>query len=148
MRRRCGSVSCSPSGAQTGGRLDPECNPVPGITPAAKQQGQHVAATIRALLAANRQDMPFRYRYAGSLATIGKHLALIDFGRIKLRGTLAWWITGIAHIYFLIGGRNRLGGPLCWLWIHTRDQRSSRLITQESAASERKRSNDHPRDTK
>ena len=51
---------------------------------------------------------PFRYKHAGSLAQIGKKQAVIDFGRIKLRGTLAWWIWGIAHIYFLIGLRNRL----------------------------------------
>ena len=51
---------------------------------------------------------PFRYKHAGSLAQIGKRKAVIDFGRIKLRGTIAWWIWGIAHIYFLIGLRNRL----------------------------------------
>jgi NADH dehydrogenase len=113
---------------------DPAGNPVPGIAPAAKQQGKHVAATIRAGLAGNHQDTPFRYRHAGSLATIGKRLAVIDFGRIKLRGALAWWIWGLAHIYFLIGVRNRLSVALSWLWIHTRDQRSSRLITQGSAA--------------
>jgi NADH dehydrogenase len=73
---------------------------------------------------------PFRYRHAGSLATIGKGAAVIDFGRFKLRGTLAWWIWGIAHIYFLIGLRNRLSVALNWLWIHARDQRSARLITQ------------------
>ncbi|MBS4005558.1 MAG: NAD(P)/FAD-dependent oxidoreductase [Afipia sp.] len=113
---------------------DPEGKPVPGIAPAAKQQGKHVAATIRARLAGNHHDGPFRYRHAGSLATIGKRLAVIDFGRIKLRGALAWWIWGLAHIYFLIGVRNRLSVALSWLWIHTRDQRSSRLITQGSAA--------------
>ncbi|CAH1658913.1 NADH dehydrogenase [Hyphomicrobiales bacterium] len=109
-------------------------NPVPGIAPAAKQQGKHVAATIRARLAGSHQGSPFRYRHAGSLATIGKRLAVIDFGRVKLRGALAWWIWGLAHIYFLIGVRNRLSVALSWLWIHTRDQRSSRLITQGSAA--------------
>lgn len=113
---------------------DPAGNSVPGIAPAAKQQGKHVAATIRARLAGDHHDAPFRYRHAGSLATIGKRLAVIDFGRIKLRGALAWWIWGLAHIYFLIGVRNRLSVALSWLWIHTRDQRSSRLITQGSAA--------------
>lgn len=113
---------------------DPAGKPVPGIAPAAKQQGKHVATTIRARLADNHQDAPFRYRHAGSLATIGKRLAVIDFGRIKLRGALAWWIWGLAHIYFLIGVRNRLSVALSWLWIHTRDQRSSRLITQGNAA--------------
>ena len=58
---------------------------------------------------------------------------MIDFGRIKLRGTIAWWIWGIAHIYFLIGLRNRLSVALSWLWIYARDQRAARLITQGSS---------------
>ena len=59
--------------------------------------------------------------------------AVIDFGRIKLRGALAWWIWGLAHIYFLIGLRNRLSVALSWLWIYARDQRAARLITQGSS---------------
>ena len=60
-------------------------------------------------------------------------LAVIDFGKFKLRGALAWWIWGIAHIYFLIGLRHRLGVALSWLWIYARDQRAARLITQGSS---------------
>jgi len=115
---------------------DQQGKPVPGIAPAAKQQGRYVASTIRARLAGAPVMPPFRYRHAGSLATIGKRLAVIDFGWIKLRGALAWWIWGLAHIYFLIGVRNRLSVALNWLWVHTRDQRSSRLITQGSAQPE------------
>ena len=107
----------------------PDGKPVPGIAPAAKQQGRYVAAVIRARLA-RRHAPPFRYKHHGSLAQIGKQRAVIDFGWIKLSGWLAWWIWGIAHIYFLIGLRNRLSVALNWLWIHTRDQRSARLITQ------------------
>ena len=113
--------------------LDAEGRPVPGIAPAAKQQGRYVASVIRARLAGRLAPGPFRYSHAGSLATIGKRLAVIDFGRIKLRGALAWWIWGLAHIYFLIGVRNRLSVAMTWLWIHTRAQRGSRLITQGSA---------------
>lgn len=112
---------------------DPDRKPVPGIAPAAKQQGKYVADTIRARLR-NEKTTPFRYKHDGSLATIGKRLAVIDFGWIKLRGAIAWWIWGLAHFYFLIGVRNRLSVALNWLWIHTRDQRSSRLITQGNNA--------------
>jgi len=110
----------------------PDGNPVPGIAPAAKQQGRHVAAAIKARLNGGA-PAPFVYKHAGSLAQIGKKKAVIDFGRIKLRGTLAWWIWGIAHIYFLIGLRNRLSVALSWLWVHARDQRAARLITQGSS---------------
>jgi NADH dehydrogenase len=111
---------------------DANGKPVPGIAPAAKQQGRYVAALIKARVN-GRVLPPFRYKHAGSLAQIGKRKAVIDFGRIKLRGNLAWWIWGIAHIYFLIGLRNRLSVALSWLWIHARDQRAARLITQGSS---------------
>jgi NADH dehydrogenase len=110
----------------------PDGNPVPGIAPAAKQQGRYVAALIKARLDGGTRP-PFRYKHAGSLAQIGKKKAVIDFGWMKLRGHLAWWIWGIAHIYFLIGLRNRLSVALSWLWIHARDQRAARLITQGSS---------------
>jgi NADH:ubiquinone reductase (H+-translocating) len=111
---------------------DSKGNPVPGIAPAAKQQGRYVASLIRARLNGGTLP-PFKYKHAGSLAQIGKRKAVIDFGRIKLRGNLAWWIWGIAHIYFLIGLRNRLSVALNWMWIHARDQRPARLITQGSS---------------
>jgi NADH:ubiquinone reductase (H+-translocating) len=110
----------------------PDGKPVPGIAPAAKQQGRYVADSIKARLA-GEASAPFRYKHAGSLAQIGKRQAVIDFGRIKLRGTIAWWIWGIAHIYFLIGLRHRLSVAMSWLWIYTRDQRAARLITQGSS---------------
>ena len=103
---------------------------VPGIAPAAKQQGKHVAATIRARLSGDTAARPFRYKHDGDLATIGKRAAAIDFGWIRLTGWIAWWIWGLAHIYFLIGLRNRLTVSLSWLWIYTTGQRSARLITQ------------------
>ncbi len=110
----------------------PDGNPVPGIAPAAKQQGRYVADCIKARLRGAALG-PFHYKHAGSLAQIGKRQAVIDFGRFKLRGTLAWWIWGIAHIYFLIGVRNRLAVAISWLWNYARDQRSARLITQGSS---------------
>ncbi|TGT91784.1 MULTISPECIES: NAD(P)/FAD-dependent oxidoreductase [unclassified Mesorhizobium] len=110
--------------------LRPDGRPVPGVAPSAKQEGRHVAATVRARLAGDTGPRPFHYKHAGDLATIGKRAAAIDFGWIKLTGWLAWWLWGIAHIYFLIGFRNRLAVSLSWLWIYVTGQRSARLITQ------------------
>jgi NADH:ubiquinone reductase (H+-translocating) len=104
--------------------------PVPGIAPAAKQQGMHVAHTIRLRLRGDAAPRIFRYQHSGSLATIGKRAAVIDFGRIQVRGWLAWWVWGLAHIYFLIGVRNRLAVALSWLWIYATGSRSACLITQ------------------
>ena len=108
----------------------PDGKPAPGTAPAAKQEGQHVAAVIKARLRGDTATRPFRYRHQGSLAQIGKRRAVIDFGWIRLKGALAWWLWGVAHIYFLIGVRTRLSVALSWLWIHTRNQRGARLITQ------------------
>ena len=116
----------------------PDGRPVPGVAPAAKQEGAYVAKVIRARLAGESPPPAFRYRHAGDLATIGKRRAVIDFGWIQLRGALAWWLWGFAHIYFLIGVRNRLSVALNWLWIYARDQRSARLITRDGARLETK----------
>lgn len=105
--------------------------PVPGIAPAAKQQGRHVAHVIRKRLSGEYAMQPFCYRHAGSLATIGKRSAVIDLGWFRVRGWIAWWLWGLTHIYFLIGLRNRLAVALNWLWIYATGDRSARLIMQE-----------------
>jgi NADH:ubiquinone reductase (H+-translocating) len=104
--------------------------PVPGIAPAAKQQGAHVARTIKLRQQGDSRQRPFRYQHSGNLATIGKRAAVIDFGWLKMRGRLAWWVWGLAHIYFLIGVRNRLAVALSWLWIYVTGSRNACLITQ------------------
>jgi NADH dehydrogenase len=58
---------------------------------------------------------------------------VIDLGWLKLRGAPAWWLWGIAHIYFLVGVRSRLSVALNWLWVYARNQRSARLITRAEA---------------
>lgn len=103
---------------------------VPGLAPAAKQEGRYVAEAITARIASRQPQGPFRYKDAGSLATIGKRAAVADFGWIRFTGRLAWWLWGFAHIYFLIGLRHRLAVALNWLWIYFTGQRSARLITQ------------------
>ncbi len=112
-------------------------SPVPGVAPAAKQQGGYVAQVIRARLTGKAPPV-FKYRHQGSLATIGRSAAIADFGRIKLKGGLAWWIWGIAHIYFLIGTRSRFAVAWSWLWIFLSGQHSARLITQRETIADPK----------
>ena len=104
--------------------------PVPGIAPAAKQQGAYVARVIRARMSGTAAWPPFSYRHLGNLATIGRGAAVVDMGRIKLKGALAWWFWGIAHIFFLIGTRSRAAVAWNWLWTYISGQHSARLITQ------------------
>jgi NADH dehydrogenase len=103
---------------------------VPGIAPAAKQQGQYVAKSITARLKGKSNSKPFHYKHYGDLATIGKRAAVFDIGWMKAKGRLAWWLWGLAHIYFLIGVRNRIVVAMHWLWIYFKGDRGARLITQ------------------
>ncbi|MGN5374440.1 NAD(P)/FAD-dependent oxidoreductase [Sphingomonas hankookensis] len=104
--------------------------PVPGLAPAAKQQGGYVARVIRARLRGRAAPPPFRYSHQGNLATIGRNAAVIEFGSLRLTGMVAWWIWGIVHIYFLIGTRSRFAVAWSWFWAHVSGVRSARLITQ------------------
>lgn len=101
---------------------------VPGIAPAAKQMGAYAAASIRAMIA-GKETKPFRYRHQGNLATIGRKSAVIDFGKLEVRGFIAWLLWGAAHVYFLIGFRNRLMVMLHWLWAYISFRQGVRLIT-------------------
>jgi NADH dehydrogenase len=102
--------------------------PLPGMAPVAKQQGAYVARLIVAR-GGGRSLPPFRYRDFGMLATIGRSRAVAQFGRIKLSGPTAWLLWCFAHIYFLIGFRNRLVVMLSWAWNFVSFQREARLIT-------------------
>ena len=103
--------------------------PVPGIAPAAKQQGRFVANLIARKIVGRPASQAFRYRHAGHLATIGRKSAVIEFPRYKLKGRLAWWIWGIAHIYFLVGVPSPLVVSIRWLWEYVTYGRGARLIT-------------------
>ncbi|MEM1439647.1 MAG: NAD(P)/FAD-dependent oxidoreductase [Pseudomonadota bacterium] len=108
---------------------DPDGNPVPGIAPAAKQQGRYVAKLIRAEMAGHARPGPFKYKHAGNLATIGRSSAVVDLPAMRLKGALAWWIWGIAHIYFLIGVRSPILVALNWFRQYVTYGRGARLIT-------------------
>ena len=104
--------------------------PVPGIAPAAKQMGVHAAGAICARLA-GRASPPFRYRNQGLLATIGRHSAVVDLGSVRLSGLLAWWFWLLAHVYFLIGFRNRLVVLIDWADAYWTYRRGARIIVAE-----------------
>jgi NADH dehydrogenase len=109
---------------------------VPGTAPAAKQQGRHVARVIRARLGQGQAPTAFRYRDVGKLATIGRRSAVVEFGRLRLRGRLAWWLWGIAHIYFLIGLPSPFIVSFRWLWDYLTYGKGARLITGRSDTGE------------
>jgi len=106
--------------------------PVPGLAPAAKQGGAFVAKVIRSKLRGEPISHAFSYRHMGSLATIGRKSAVADFGFVRLRGAMAWWLWGIVHVLFLVGSRNRVAVVLNWIWSYVTYRASTRLITGSS----------------
>ena len=103
--------------------------PVPGVAPAAKQMGRHVARAIGARIAGHTgEGTPFRYRDFGNLATIGRMAAVVDLGRLRVSGMLAWWFWLLAHLFFLIGFRNRSVVLLNWSVAYWTHQRAARII--------------------
>jgi len=102
--------------------------PVPGLAPAAIQEGQFVAKTIRRERDGKARE-PFHYWDKGTLATIGRNAAVAKFGKIHISGFLAWLAWLFIHIYFLIGFRNRLLVFIQWFWSYATYERSARLIT-------------------
>ncbi len=112
-----------------GDTAEVEGSPLPGVAPVAKQQGAYVARVIRSRLARKPPPGPFRYHDMGMLATIGRREAVVDFGWLRLTGRVAWLIWSVAHIYYLIGFRNRLAVAIDWLWSYLTYQRGARLIT-------------------
>jgi NADH dehydrogenase len=102
---------------------------LPGVAPVAKQQGAYAARAIMAALKGRKFDRPFRYVDFGNLATIGRKAAVADFRGVHLRGFIGWLVWSAAHIYFLIGFRNRIAVTLDWLWSYLTFERGARLIT-------------------
>jgi len=101
--------------------------PVPGVAPAAKQMGRLVAHNIRARLSGSKTNA-FAYKDYGNLATIGRMAAVVDLGKLKFSGVLAWWFWLVMHVFFLIGFRNRLVVLLNWWWAYWSYQRGARII--------------------
>jgi NADH dehydrogenase len=105
---------------------------VPGVSPAAKQMGRAAAANIMRRLA-GEATRPFRYRDFGNLATIGRNAAVVDLtapvGHFKFSGYFAWLFWLFAHIYFLIGFRNRIVVLIDWASAYWSKQRYARVVT-------------------
>ncbi len=101
---------------------------VPGVAPAAIQEGRYVARAITKRLKGKRLE-PFEYRDKGSLATIGRAAGVADIGRFELSGPIAWLAWLFIHIVFLIGFRNRLLVMIQWAWSYLTYKRGARLIT-------------------
>ena len=107
--------------------------PVPGVCPAANQEGATAARNIRRLIG-HRETKAFRYLNKGDLAVIGRSRAIADFGKVRITGRPAWLLWLFVHIMYLVGFRNRISVFIQWAYSYLTFQRGVRLIT----ASERR----------
>jgi NADH dehydrogenase len=101
---------------------------VPGLAPAAIQMGRTAAANVRASVHGKARKV-FRYRDKGIMATIGKHKAVANTGKLNMTGFLAWLAWLFVHILYLVGFKNRITVFLEWAWSYTFSKRGARLIT-------------------
>ncbi|MBC7995896.1 MAG: NAD(P)/FAD-dependent oxidoreductase, partial [Rhizobacter sp.] len=111
---------------------------VPGVSPAAKQMGRLAAANLLRRLK-GEAPVAFRYRDYGNLATIGRRAAVVDlsvpvFGALRFSGFFAWLFWLFAHIYFLIGFRNRLVVMIDWAWSYFSFERHARVVAEPAWA--------------
>lgn len=113
----------------TASAKDSSGKPLPGVAPVAKQEAHYVAKTLVARIAGKSAPRPFHYKDAGNLATIGRKAAVVDFGWLRMSGFPAWLLWSCAHIFFLIGFRNRIIVSLNWLLSYFTFARGARLIT-------------------
>ena len=123
--------------ASSHGRGEPTT--VPGVSPAAKQMGRAAAANLKRRLR-GEPTRPFRYIDYGNLATIGRKAAVVDLsvprlGALRFSGLPAWLFWLFAHIYFLIGFRNRLIVMIDWAWAYWTYERHARVVAEQPAAS-------------
>ena len=110
---------------------------MPGVSPAAKQMGRATAANIVRRLA-GEPTLAFRYRDYGNLATIGRKAAIVELavpplGTLRFSGLAAWLFWLFAHIYFLIGFRNRLMVMTDWAWAYFTYQRGARVVAEPAS---------------
>jgi len=109
----------------------PDGQDVPGVAPAAKQMGAFVADVIASRARGAVPPAEFKYRHQGDVATIGRRSAVIVMPYMNLTGFTAWLVWCVAHIYFLIGARNRIAVAFKWVWDFMTFQRGARLITDQ-----------------
>ena len=100
---------------------------LPMVAPVAMQGGKWVAAQILRV-AEGLEPLPFKYRDKGSMATIGRHKAVVQVRSFKMKGAPAWFAWLFLHLFYLLGGRNKIGTIADWAWNYLTFDRGNRHI--------------------
>jgi NADH dehydrogenase len=100
---------------------------LPMVAPVAMQQGRFIAAQIRRVVK-GQELKNFSYKDKGAMATIGRHKAVVEVKKIKFSGYPAWVAWLFLHLFYLMGGRNRIGTIADWMWNYFTFDRGNRHI--------------------
>jgi len=109
------------------GAVGKDGRPLPMVAPVAIQQGKFIAKQI-ARLVANKPLTDFKYLDKGSMATIGRNKAIVQVRGLKIAGPIAWLIWLWLHLFYLLGGRNKIGTMADWTWNYLTFDRGNRHI--------------------
>ncbi len=109
------------------GALGKDGRPLPMVAPVAIQQGKFIAKQIARLIS-NKPLTVFKYLDKGSMATIGRNKAIVQVRGLKIAGPIAWLIWLWLHLFYLLGGRNKIGTMADWTWNYLTFDRGNRHI--------------------
>jgi NADH:ubiquinone reductase (H+-translocating) len=115
---------------------DQNGKPLPGLAQVAKQQGIHLGRALVDRVRRGSELPAFVYRSRGNTAIVGRHAAVFESGRLKLKGWFAWLAWAIIHVYLLVGFQHRVQVSIQWLWRYLTYERGARLIAEERVESE------------
>jgi NADH dehydrogenase FAD-containing subunit len=118
--------------------LDQDGRPLPGVAQVAMQQGRYAAKSIFRQVTQKSQLPPFRYFDKGNLAVVGKNFAVLQSGRVKMSGFLAWLVWALIHIQFLAESSLRFSVFFQWIWTYLSARRGDRLIIEQRKMAEEK----------
>ena len=108
--------------------VDENGRPLPGLAQVAKQQGIHLGRSLAAHIRTGEPLPPFRYSSRGNTAIVGRHAAVFEHRRLKVKGWSAWLAWAVIHVYLLVGFQHRFFVSMQWLWRYLTYDRGARLI--------------------
>jgi NADH dehydrogenase len=117
--------------------VDENERPLPGLAQVAKQQGAHLGKALARAIDTGEKLPAFAFRNRGNTAIVGRHAAVFESGKLKLKGWLAWSAWAIVHVYLLVGFQHRVQVSIQWLWRYLTYERGARLIAEERALPDR-----------
>jgi NADH dehydrogenase len=115
----------------TANAVDRLGSPLPALAQVAKQQGAYLGDQLERIIA-GQSTRPFEFRNRGNTAVVGRHAAVFDFGRWKLKGTFAWFLWAVVHVLLLVNFEKRILVSVQWVWRYATKQRGARLIDENA----------------